>query len=99
MRRCNRITHGTAIAVSQTDITVLALLFWEEDAMLGKARLIKKDAAAQSAHQAQEQPVRSEKTDRLQLAQQIARTTKDWLMSQRHQTANARQAFAALFTN
>lgn len=67
--------------------------------MLGKPRLIKKDAAAQLSRQAQEQPTQSEKTDRTQLAQQIARTTKDWLMSQRHETTNARQAFAALFTN
>lgn len=67
--------------------------------MLGKARLIKKDAVATPSRQAQNRAARGEKTERIQLAQQIARTTKDWLLSNRQQSTNARQAFAALFTN
>ena len=67
--------------------------------MLGKARLIKKEALAQSARQTQTPAAKNAKTERTQLAQQIARTTKDWLASNRHQSINARQAFAALFIN
>ena len=67
--------------------------------MLGKARLIKKDSLGKSAHQPQKPTPKSDKSERLQLTQQIVRTTKDWLASNRHQAANARQAFAALFIN
>ena len=61
--------------------------------MIGKARLVKKEAAEKII----KPPPKTSNRGRASLTQKTIQTTKDWVVSHRHQQSNARQTFAALF--